>query len=263
LFAFAPLLILATAVAGSVFGPEAAQRRLADQLEGLLTPEIGQALQVLVNDAYTKSGVAAGSIGALASVYAGGRGFFHLQATLNHMWGVRVVRQSGVGPTVQRHVVAFASVVLCGLLLLASVVGTMVLATIAENAPFRLPRHWALLRLTQEVTTFLLTWILLMVVYKTLPDARVRWRDMALGAAVTALLFLVGKQGIALYLREIGAASTFGAAGTLVAVLLFSYYSAQVLLFGAELTYQVARFRGVPVQPRAGAVRVVRTTLTD
>src|SRR5262245_56636962 len=100
LFAFAPLLILATGVAGSMFGPEAAQRQLAHQLEGLLTPEIAQALQVLVTDASTKSRVAAGSFGALASVYAGARGFFHLQATLNHMWGVRVVRDSAIGPTV-------------------------------------------------------------------------------------------------------------------------------------------------------------------
>lgn len=263
LFAFAPLLLVATAVAGSVFGPEAAALRLEAQLRVLLPPDVADTLGALVQDAARGSGFAAGSLGALASLYAGARGFFHLQATLNHMWGVRVARERGFLPTLQRHFVAFASVVLCGVLLLASIVGTMVLMVMADLAPLPVPRHWALLRATQETTTFLLAWILLTVVYKTLPDAWVRWQDVAIGAAVTALLFLLGKEAITFYLHEVGVRSSFGAAGAVVVVLVFSDYGAQVLLFGAELTYQIARHRGVPVKPRHGAVRVVRTSVEE
>jgi len=261
LFSVAPLLLVATAVAGAVFGPEAAAERLDAQLRVLLTPEVADALSALVQDAYEGSGFAAGTVGALTSLYAGGRGFFHLQATLNHMWGVRVQRQGGLRPTVQRHFVAFASVALCGILLLASIVGTMIIATMADLAPF--PHHWMMLRTTQEITTFLLVWILLSVIYKTLPDAWVRWQDVAIGAAFTAVLFLIGKEAVAIYVHEIGLRSSFGAAGALVIILVFSYYTAQVMLFGAELTYQIARHRGVPVRPRHGASRMVRTPVAD
>jgi membrane protein len=261
LFALAPLLLVATAVAGAVFGPESASERLNAQLRVLLTPEVAEALSGLVQNAYEGSGFAAGTLGALTSLYAGGRGFFHLQATLNHMWGVRVVRQQGLGPTIQRHFVAFASVMLCGILLLASIVGTMIVGMMADLAP--LPRNWVMLRATQEITTFLLVWILLAVIYKTLPDAWIRWQDVAIGAAVTGVLFLIGKEAVALYVHEIGLRSSFGAAGALVIILVFSYYAAQVLLFGAELTYQIARHRGVPVKPRQGASRVVRTPVAD
>ncbi len=261
LFAMAPLVLVATAVAGAVFGPEAAAQRLATQLRMLLTPDVADALSALVKDAYEGSRFAAGTLGLLTSLYAGGRGFFHLQATLNHMWGVRVVRQGGIGPTVQRHLVAFASVALCGILLLASIVGSMVLAMMADYAP--IPRNWILLRLTQEATTLLFVWILLTVIYKTLPDAWIRWQDVAIGTALTAVLFLIGKEAVAIYVHQIGFRSSFGAAGALVVILVFSYYTAQVMLFGAELSYQIARHRGAPVKPRHGASRVVRTSVTD
>lgn len=263
MFAFAPLLLVATAVAGSVFGPDSASARLESQLRVLLTPEVSDALLALVENASHGSGVAAGSLGVITSFYAGARGFFHLQATLNHMWGVRVARERGFLPTLQRHFVAFASVVLCGLLLLASFIGTMVLAMMADLAPFPGPQNWLLLRGVQSVATFVLAWILLTVVYKTLPDALIRWQDVAIGSAFTALLFLIGKEAISIYFHEVGLRSSFGAAGAVIVLLVFSDYSAQVLLFGAELTYQIARHRGVPVKPRQGAVRVVRTAVAD
>lgn len=261
LFAMAPLLLVATAVAGGVLGQEAAERRLAAQLEALTTPEVAQTLQVLVEDAYQSSGWAAGSLGVLTSLYAGARGFFHLQGTLNHMWGVRAVRDAGLLEMVRRKLLAFASALLCGALLLASVLLGMVLQTWAMAWPLHLPDHWLALRLAQEATTFGLALILLMVVFKTLPDARIRWRDVVVGSAVSAGLFLMGKHAIELYLQRVGATSSFGAAGALVAVMLYTYYVAQVLLFGAEFTYVFARWRGTPILPGPGAARVVRTTL--
>jgi membrane protein len=101
------------------------------------------------------------------------------------------------------------------------------------------------------------------VVYKTLPDARIRWRDVLVGAFVSAGLFLVGKHAVALYLRHAGVASGFGAASAVVVVLLYVQYIAQVLLFGAEFTYVFARWRGQPIRPGPGAARVVRHTVRD
>ena len=259
LFACAPLLLMASAVLGAVLGEQAAEKELAVQLEFLMTPELAATVQGLVHNAGRGSEWAAGTVGLLTLLYGGARGMFHLQATLNLIWGVRANRQGTVLVVVWRHLLAFGSVLLCGLLLLASVVGTVVLHSFAERAAERLPQSWALLRASQELGTFLLVLLLISVIFKTLSDARVRWRDVLLGAAASAALFLIGKQGMAIYLREVGAGSTFGAAGAVIAVLMYAYYSAQVVLFGAEVTFVVARHLGDPIEPGPNAVRVSRT----
>jgi membrane protein len=182
---------------------------------------------------------------------------------MNSVWEVRAIRGPGLLELVRRKLLTFASAGLCGLLLLASVTATIVLHALAERATAHLTVHWVWLRVGEELSTFGFASLLLVIVYKTLPDASIRWRDVWVGAAVSAGLFVLGKHAIAYYLRHVGVSSTFGAAGAVAAVLIYVQAMAQVLLFGAEFTFVFARAQGRPILPKPGAARVVRTTVYD
>lgn len=264
LFSIAPLLIVATAAMGIVFGTDRAERRLAVELRSLLTPEVAHTVEALVHDASTsRSGIAAGSFGLLISLYGASRGFLHLQATMNSVWEVRAIRGPGLLELVRRKLLTFASAAVCGLLLLVSLMATIVFHAATERATAHVAVHWVWLRISEELSTFVVVSVLLMIVYKTLPDAAIRWRDTLVGASVSATLFVLGKHAIAYYMRHAGLSSTFGAAGAIAAVLVYVQYMAQVLLFGAQFTFVFARSSGRPIVPKAGAARVVRTTVRD
>jgi membrane protein len=262
LFSSAPLLIVATAVLGLIFGQEAAERKLAEELVALTTPEVARAVQALVADAgRAGTGFAAGAAGVGMSLYGASRGFFHLQATLNQIWGVQAVRGPGVVEIVRRKLLAFASVALCGALLLVSTGASIGFHVAARHAAQRLSLGFRMLRLGEEMSTYGFVVLLLMVVYKTLPDVRIRWRDVLVGAAVSAALFVLGKHLVSFYLRHVSVGSSFGAASALAAVMIYYQYMAQVLLFGAEFTYVFARMQGRPIEPGAYAARVMRITV--
>jgi membrane protein len=264
LFALAPLALVLSAVTARLFGEQAVEERLAVELAPLLTPEIARTAEALVASAATsRSGVAASTVGVVFSLYGGVRGFLELQATLNAVWGVRAVRGPGLLELVRRKALAFASVVLCGSLLVASIVATMLLHPVASAAARGIAWPYWMARRGEDVSSVLLAGLLLTVVFKTLPDVRIRWRAVLVGATVSAVLFVIGKHGIAYYLRHATTASAFGAAGTLVAVLTYVNWSAQAVLFGAKFTYVWARHRGEPLEPADGAARVIRTVVRE
>jgi membrane protein len=264
LFALAPLTLILSVVTGRIFGAEAAQERLALELAPILTPEVARTAQAAVaSAAESRAGVAASTVGVLFSLYGGVRGFLELQATLNAVWGVRAIRGPGLLEILRRKALAFASVVLCGSLLLASIVATMVLHPVASSAASGIAWPFWMARRGEDLSSFVLAALLLTVVFKTLPDVRIRWRDVFVGAGLSAVLFVLGKHGIAYYLRHASTASAFGAAGTLVAVLTYVNFSAQAVLFGAKFTYVYARHRGEPLEPADGAARVIRTVVRD
>lgn len=264
LFSFAPIILVTTAVLSTVFGREAAESRLAVELEWLFTPQVADVIQSLVKNASAaRTGWAAGGLGLLVSLWGSMRGFLHLQGTLNLVFGVKAVRGPGVLAMIQRRALAFASVGLCGALMLASLSATLVLHSWADRAV--VGTRWEVFQAhaLEELGSFGIVSVLLTVVYKTLPDVRIRWRDVLLGAVVSALLFVLGKHAIALWLRHVGTASTFGAASAIVALLLYVDYVAQVLLLGAEFTFVLAKANGTPIEPTAGAARVIRTVIRD
>jgi membrane protein len=254
LFSLAPLALVATAVAAALLGTESAEALLDRQLVRLLTPDVAEAARSLIRDT-SRSGArwAAGGIGLLTSVYAGSRGFLHLQQVLNDMWGVRPGPALSPLGFLRRRLLAFASVGLCGLLLLGSLLLSVALHSLMEWLTQRVHPSVLLARGVEDLTSLTLVVTLLWAVYVTLPDARVRWDDALAGASLAGVLFLAGKQAVSLYLRTFGATSAFGAAGSLVAFLIYVRYAAQVLLYGAEFTFVFARWRGRPVVPANGA----------
>jgi membrane protein len=259
LFSIAPVLVLVTWIASPFFGEYVIVDHREFQLGALMPPEMVQTTEEMISSA-------SGSkrslfVAMLVMLYAPYRGFTQLQSTLNDTWGVRAVRGPGPLNMIRRKGMAFASVALTAALLFVSVLVNGVLLTVSAQATqhFEVP-VW-LEMMSGWFTSFVLIFMLLVVIYKTLPDVTIAWRNVFIGAIFTTALLVIGQELIAVYLQGSNRVMLFGAAGSIVAILLFTYYSAQVLLFGASFTYVYANESGAPIEPSVGAVKIVKTPI--
>ena len=245
LFSLAPLLVLIIAIVGLVFGRAAAQGEIVASVGGAVGPEAAKVIEGMIARASRPASGVIATAASLATMLFGASGVFgQLQSSLNQIWGVTGGRARGMRGLVRRRVTSFSLILGIGLLLFLSLVVSAVLAAVHQLLAAHLPVLSALLPRLNLVISFLMITALFALIFKVLPDARMAWRDVWLGAAVTALLFTVGKGLIALYLARTGRASVYGAAASLVVLLLWVYYSAQILLVGAEFTEVYSRRYG-------------------
>jgi len=244
-FALAPLLVIAIAVAGLVFGNQAAQGDLFAQIQGALGDAGAQAIQAIVLSARRPVlGTFAGIVGALALSLGASSVFVELQDALNTIWGVSA-RRLRFSQIVKNRCLCFAMVVAIGFLLLLSLLSSVALASLGEFAKNWLPVSEPLLHVVGFVISVGVTTVLFAMMFKLLPKAYVAWSDVWVGSAATALLFEIGKLPIGLYLGKSSMASSYGAASSLVIILAWVYYSAQILYFGAEFTKAYASLSGL------------------
>lgn len=251
-FSIAPLLVIAIAIAGLAFGPEAAQGLIVSELKHLIGIEGAEAIQALLQNAYKpQSGTIAGLIG-VATLLLGASGVFaQLKESLNIIWHVSPKPGRGVIGFIKDRVLTFAMVLAIGFLLLVSLIVSATLAAIGQwvNSWLAIPVsvwHWI-----DGLVSFSTIALLFALMYKILPDAKVAWGDVWIGAAITSLLFTAGKFLIGLYLGNSGIASAYGAAGSFVIILIWIYYSAQILFWGAEFTQVYANRFGSRIVSRA------------
>ena len=269
LFSLAPLLLIAIAVAGVAFGREATEHQLLATFQGFMGPQGAQAIQGLLHSASTTgSGVVATVVGVVTLLIGAGGVVGQLQEALNTMWGVEAKSEGGIWGLVRRRVVSFAIVLGVGFLLLVSLLISAALAAMVQVVQGALPGGAALWHGIEFVVSLGLITLLFALIYKAVPDVNITWRDVRIGAAVTAGLFTVGKFLLGLYLGRKGITSPYGAAGSLVLVLLWVYYSGLIFLFGAAFTKVHAAAHGTDVQPARHAVpkgnqRTVVTTRTE
>jgi membrane protein len=254
IFSIAPLLLICTAIAGLFFGQQAVEGAVADQLEGLVGRQSAEAVQAMVKGAANKTTGTFATVISVATLLLTASGVFgELQTALNEIWKAPPPK----GDTITRLVVARAAaiglVAATGFLLLVSLVVSTALAAVATWVGGLVPEATKLLGLANFAVSFLMITLLFGAIYKILPDRRLLWRDVAVGAAVTALLFTVGKTMIGWYIGGTGIASTYGAAGSLMVVLVWVFYSSQVFLLGAEFTKAWAGLKGSPEALAAGA----------
>jgi membrane protein len=252
LLSLAPLLLIAIAVAAFFIGDAAAQDELTTKLEETIGSQGAGALeQLLENARQPRSGLIATGIGIITLLFSASALFGQLQDALNQIWGVPPPKQTGILGTIKNRLLAILMVLCTGLLLLASLALSTVVFTAAEylNQFVNLGPFWNVLN---ELVSFLVLTLLFTLIFKFVPSAEVAWRDALVGALLTALLFAVGKIAIGLYLSRGSVSSTYGAAGSLVVLLLWIYYSAQILFFGAELTEVYARRRGAAIRTESG-----------
>ncbi|GMU01597.1 hypothetical protein KH5H1_57170 [Corallococcus caeni] len=245
LFSVAPMLIIAIGVAGLVFGREAAQGALQSQLQGLLGDAGAKVVEDLVASASRpSSGILATVVGILVLGFAATGVFVQLQDSLNAIWKVKKKPGNGLLAFVRQRLLSFAMVLGIGFLLLVSLVLSAALAAAGTFLVGLLPGWEAVLQLVNLAIAFTVTTVLFAMIYKVLPDTRVAWKDVWLGAAVTSFLFSLGKLGIGLYLGKSSVSSSYGAAGSFAVLLLWVYYSSQLLFLGAEFTQVYSRWRG-------------------
>lgn len=243
-FSMAPLLVLVIAVAGLVFGRAAVQGQIVGQIEGLVGPDAARMIEGMIQRVSTPSGSIAATALSLGTMLLGASGVVaQLQATLNDIFG-RADAIAGMRGLALRRLSAFGVILGVGLLLLISMVATAVVATVAAIAAEHVPMVTTLLPLMNFAVSFGIASGLFALILKVLPDKRPTWRDAWLGGVVTALLFTIGKTLIGIYLGRAGATSVYGAAGSLVLMLLWVYYSSQILLLGAQITAVHARRSG-------------------
>ncbi len=248
LFALSPTLIIAISVAGLVFGPEAVRGEVVGQIQGLVGRQGAEAVQAMIEGASKQSSsVLATVIGSVTAFLGATGAFIELQTALNAIWRVKPRPGTGVKEFLLQRLVSFGLVVGVGFILLVSLLINAALSGLSSYLGHILPTLTTVWEAANVLVSLGVVTLLFAMVYKVLPDVRLRWRDVWAGALVTAGFFTVGKQVIGLYLGTSSVASSYGAAGSVVVLLIWVYYSSQIVLLGAEFTrFYVERYRGEP-----------------
>jgi membrane protein len=240
----APLLIVALAIAGLVFGRDAARGAIISQLGGLVGSEGAQVIQTVLTKAQSpSSGIIASVLGIVTLLFGASGVFSALRNALNRIWDAKP-KEGGFMATVRAQFLSFGMVLGIGFLLLVSLVLSAGLAAMGKYLGGILPVPPAVLEIINLLVTFAVVTLLFALIYRVLPSVSIPWSDVWIGAAVTALLFSLGKFCIGLYLGKASVGSAYGAAGSLIVLLVWVYYSAQIFLFGAEFTHVYSLERG-------------------
>ena len=260
LFSIAPLLLIVISIAGLVFGEDAARGEIFAQLHDLMGEEGAAAVQGLLKSVNKPSAGIVGTVLGVAALLLGAMSVFgELQNALDRIWRAPARHEgSGLWALVHSRLLSFGMILCIGFLLIVTLVASAGVAAFAKwGSPFF--RGWAVLvEGTNFVLSFALVTLTFALIYKIMPRVKVQWKDVWVGAAVTALLFTIGKVLIGLYIGTSSFASGFGAAGSLAVLLIWMYYSAQIFLLGAEFTWVYAHVygsrRAAPVPPHAPEV---------
>lgn len=257
-FSVAPVVIIVVGIVGAVLGEDAARGQIAAQLEQAIGSEAAEAVQTAVASSRIEaSGLLPTLVGIGAMLFGATTVFAQMQRSLNAIWGVMAKpSRSSVFLLVKARLLSLMVVLAIGFVLLVSLLLSVILNSIIAFASDWLPVPAPLLAGVETVVSLTVVTLLFGTIFRVLPDVILRWKDVALGAFVTAALFTFGRSLIALYLAKTAPASTYGAAGSLVLLLLWVNYSSLILLFGAAFTRAHRESRGLPIRPRHSAVLV-------
>jgi membrane protein len=258
LFSLAPLVIILVTIAASVFGEEAARGEISGQIEGLIGAQAAEAVEeAVVRSRIEEAGLLPTLLGAGALLFGATTVFAQMQASLNQFWGVAArPSRSGLIVFATTRLLSLGLVLIIGFLLLTSLVLSMAVVAIVRYAEAWIPVPPVLVTSIDITVSLLVATALFAMIFKVLPDVRLRWRQVGEGAAITAVLFVLGQYLISLYLTHTAPGSTYGAAGSLVMVLMWVYYSSLILFFGVAFTKVRILQQGGVVVPKATAVRM-------
>ncbi|HLY74450.1 MAG TPA: YihY/virulence factor BrkB family protein [Planctomycetota bacterium] len=260
-FSVAPILVIAIAAAGLVFGAEAARGAISRELSGVVGSQIGEGIQALLRSAWQpKAGLIASILGGVALIFGATGVFGELQDSFNIIWKVQKPAGHGLWGTLRSRFLSFTMVLGIGFLLLVSLALSAALEALGKALSGWAGEGFVIHLLDQGISLLVIAG-LFAALFKILPDARTRWRDVGAGAILTAALFTLGKFLISLYLGKSSIGSTYGAAGSFVLFLLWVYYSSHILFFGAEFTKAWAETHGSPPRPRSEGVRTMNLIL--
>jgi Predicted membrane protein len=253
-FAIPPLFVIILFLVSLIMDPDKVQAMLFSEVGGLVGEKSSEAIQAAMTAQMNSSKGLFASIIAIATLVVTATGLFiELQDALNTIWGVREKPGQGILGFIRNRLLSFAMVVGIGFLLLVSLVVSAGLSAFGKYMSALVPGLDVLWMVTNAAVSFAVITLLFAMVFKFLPDVKIRWRDVWVGAAVTAALFTVGKFALGFYIGRSTAVSAYGAAGSIVLILLWVYYSAQILFFGAEITEVYANRHGRKLEPTSNA----------
>jgi len=257
IFSAGPLLLIAVVIAGFFFGHDAAEGKLYGQLQGVLGNEGAQAVQTLVKAAYRPTGGRVATVIAALTLIIGATGvIINLRDALNVVWSVRPKAGLHLKLFLRKYAIALATLLATGVLLIASIVVSSATTVAQDYASQWLPIPALAIQAINFVSTFVLLTLAFAFLFKFLPDVKIRFREVLIGGALTALLFTIGKVLIGIYIGRQGVTSAYGAAGSIIAFLLWIYYSALIFFIGAEFTKVYGRRNGRTVEPDEFAERI-------
>lgn len=259
-FSLAPLTLVLLAVFSLIFGgSQEAHAKITQQMKYFIDPSAVQVIeQILDKASKTSSGVVATVVGVVIALFGASGVFGALQDALNTIWGVKPKPGLGIRGFLKARFLSFGMVGGVCFLLLVSMAFSTIVAGLGSYLDHILPGGRALPLAINLVLDVVVITTMFALIFRFLPDAKIAWRDVWVGAGMTTALFLVGKWALGLYLASGGAGSAYGAASALITTLLWVYYSAQILLFGAEFTQVYANTYGSHVEPEPHAMRVER-----
>jgi membrane protein len=251
-FSIPALLVIVIAVAGLVFGEEAVRGEISQQIEGALGSETAESIEgTIAKVSEEKTSIIATIIGIVTLIVGSTGVFSELQTSLNQIWDVRVVAKKKWLKTIKTRLFSFGLVLSVAFLMLVSLLLTTGLEALSEMIRSHYPDFVPfLLRVAGFLLSFGVITVLFALIFKILPDAKIRLRDVWIGAMVTTLLFILGKFLLGIYFAKANPGSAYGAAGSVVLIMLWVSYSCMILFFGAEFTKQYATFHGHEIQPK-------------
>jgi membrane protein len=266
IFSLTPLIIIIIAIAGSLFGEAAARGQIITQIEGAVGKEGAAFIQTLLQNTGhggAGTGIAASILGIVVLLFGATGLFVELQDALNTVWNVAAKPNLGVKDFIRKRLLSFLTIFSIGFLLLVSLVVSTVLSAVSHFTNTTLFEFDIFWQIVNSVIAFGAIVVLFATIYKLLPDVKITWSDVWIGSVITSFLFMIGRALLGLYLGKTAFGSTYGAAGSLIIVLVWFYYSAQILFFGAELTQVYARRHGSRIVPNRYAVSVEADRLED
>jgi membrane protein len=240
-FSIAPTLLIAVAIAGSLFGREAAQRQILDRIGGSFGSAAGVAVATMIKDAAPRGvGWVASILGFMTLIFGLGGVYRQIDDALRTIWGQKPHVRVRTMQALKKRIASMALVIGAGAVVVLSVFADAAIAITGRYAAARLVGGEVLWHVAQLIVSTLVLTVLFAAVFRYLAHASVEWREVRVGAALTAALFVIGKFALGLYLGKAAVGSAFGAAGSIVVVLLWSYWSAQIFFFGLEFTHTYA-----------------------
>jgi membrane protein len=255
LLSTAPLVLFSVALAGAAFGDDAARGQVAEQVGAVVGPQAASAIQGVVRNAHHEHGGILSSVVGFAVLLFGASGVFgELQTTLNAVWGVKPKPGRGIKGFLRDRFLSFTMVLGVAFMLLVSLLVSAALSAVGRFLSGALPGGEVLWQVVNFLVSLGTITGLLGLIFKVIPDVEIRWRDVWVGALVTACLFTLGKFVLGLYLGKSSFASSYGAAGSVVALVVWVYYASQILFMGAEFTQVYAQMFGKDIRPSPQAV---------
>jgi len=257
IFSIAPLLIIVIGIAGFVFGSQSAQGQIMGQVQGLIGEQGASGIKtVMAGTEQPKTGLFASILGILMLLFGATGVFSELQDSLNTIWGVQPKPDAGLRHTIKTRLLSASVVFGIGFLLLVSLIISAALAALGKVLQGSFGAYEWIFHIVNFVISFGIITLLFAMMFKVLPDAKIAWRDVWIGSILTSFLFTIGKFLIGLYLGKSSFSSAYGAVGSVLIIILWVYYSSQILFFGAEFTKVYANRYGSRIKPAPGAAPI-------